>query len=61
MKQPSEKSNLLEQFAKSKIESQNNKKSFGKLSESVKSRFPHPSNSRPPAHRGGRNGQGKPS
>lgn len=60
MKQPAEKPNLLQQFAKNKIEAQNNGKAFGKLSDSPKSRFPHPVSSRPPAHRTGRNGQGKP-
>lgn len=57
--QPTEKPNLLAQFAKNKIEAQNSGKSFGKTDPAV-SRFPRPVNSRPLAKRGGRNGQGKP-
>lgn len=60
VKESADKPNLLAQFAKNKIEAQNGGKSFGNSGSPV-SRFPRPTNSRPLAKRGGRNGQGKPS
>lgn len=61
MKNSDQKPNLLTVFAKNKLESLKqgnaNAQSFG----SASNRFPRPTNSRPLAKRGGRNGQGKPS
>lgn len=55
-----QKPNLLAEFAKQKAEAQKNGKTFGVFGISQSSRFPRPSNDRPSAKRGGRNGQGKP-
>lgn len=56
-----QKPNLLAQFAKNKLEAQNQGQGKALPTDKTSSRFPRPVNSRPLAKRGGRNGQGKPS
>ena len=61
MENPTQKPNLLAQFAKNKLDAQNQGQGKALPGNQSSSRFPRPVNSRPLAKRGGRNGQGKPS
>lgn len=61
MENSNQKPNLLAQFAKNKLESQNQGQGKALPGDKSSRRFPRPVNSRPLAKCGGRNGQGKPS